>query len=535
MRTPRKRLRALEVDTGSRRAVRRVMSLPQSDLLEEIVEKARENPNQARSLRSQSHSKQTFLKGAQTSGLTSSQLRGLKVKRLKELLILDSLSTWGTKNVLLMRLKQHYMSLKVTELKKRLEPYTKDTSGGKDELALRLIRAVALLPLLEDSKLVLDANRPPAIGTTSTFPFPSTKSNLIFDTTLQEEATQNPFFIEYSSYRMEGLPALDWRNHDRNVEHWNHDHIKACRVVPMSGIPLQRILPSQFFHLTDVEQKYVDDIGRPTLEELENPKMKIDLKNNVFDDAIQSLSLAVGGGSMHRLQGQALLAGMTDPIFELLAETYKISLFTESVKTMKMNKKKERSFVFGGVTWSVPLNREVCLNGEERNIEEEVPVASFISKCSTPYTEGTGSSRPPSRRGSSNDVLDASSMPKILEGPSPKYYGEEIGTMLSQVAANVKQYGMQDQEAYALCLAFTRLHISVAFFPQELLLAATTGTSSVLPMDQYVYLIQSEEYELGTQEGRREATKALFALTKFWLSGQAKVACLNRVMLSTRN
>ncbi|KAH8918652.1 hypothetical protein BT69DRAFT_557316 [Atractiella rhizophila] len=216
-----------------------------------------------------------------------------------------------------------------------------------------------------------------------------------------------------------------------------------------------------------------------------------------------------------------------------IQESSKIALFTESVMTRET--KEERSFELGGVAWTVPLHREVCWNGCERSSEDEVPIASFISKHSTPFSKGTTGSRMPSRISSTSSdgpSAPSSSAPKLLVGPSPKYYGEEIGTMLSQISANVKQYGMQDQEAYALCLTFSRLHISVAFFPQELLLAATTGTSPVLPTDQYVYLIQSEEYELGTQEGRREAAKALFALTKFWLSGQAKVARLDKALLS---
>ncbi|KAH8916065.1 hypothetical protein BT69DRAFT_816868 [Atractiella rhizophila] len=131
--------------------------------------------------------------------------------------------------------------------------------------------------------------------------------------------------------------------------------------------------------------------------------------------------------------------------------------------------------------------------------------------------------------------MPSSTRHNLWTGPSPTYHGEEIGTMLSQVSANLKEFGMQDQEAYTLSLTFTRLHISIAFFPQDALLRATSGSDPILPADRYIYLLQSEEYELGTQEGRRDAVKAVFALTKFWLSGEARVARLNKALTPNRS
>ncbi|KAH8914897.1 hypothetical protein BT69DRAFT_1289569 [Atractiella rhizophila] len=46
--------------------------------------------------------------------------------------------------------------------------------------------------------------------------------------------------------------------------------------------------------------------------------------------------------------------------------------------------------------------------------------------------------------------------------------------------------------------------------------------------DSLVYFLQSEEYDLATVEGRQGALNGVIALTKFLLSGRAKIGRLQK-------
>ncbi|KAH8921128.1 hypothetical protein BT69DRAFT_355777 [Atractiella rhizophila] len=408
------------------------------------------------------------------------------------------------------------MSLKVVELKEILSRYTSDVSGKKQDLAIRLIER-ATSPGVPDNA-ISDVMYKPS-GDVGTLPpsvpihFPSSEKTAVrFSLIDPTDLLHNSYVREYLSRQPEELPTLDGRNHSSakpiiNVEKWDDDHVKACRVVPIPNLPLESVLPESNFHLTDAQQVYVDDFAQPTLEDLRNPKNRLKLVDNNFRSALQALSYCMSFEEIGESRGRALLGTVMEPIFQLLCESSKTS-FTFSTSQYGI-KRGGRTFSLGGMNYNVPRNLEIQLREHKEKEKCGVPVAGLISRHPKPF----------SLAGASNsDVQDVS---------SPNY-GEEIGIMLSQVTQNVKEYGMQDQEAYIIALTHTRLHVSAAFFPQDHMITATT--TPVFPRNRFIYLFQSEGYELGTQEGRRAAAKSLFALTKFWLSGEARVARLNRLL-----
>ncbi|KAH8916063.1 hypothetical protein BT69DRAFT_1303145 [Atractiella rhizophila] len=465
-------------------------------------------------------------RSSSSKNVLTAQVPKVTVRSLRILLKSELLSTLGRKNVLISRLRKHYKSMKVIKLKKRLNRHTTELVRGKQGLVNRLIEEISssATSRIWPGYSREFRQRAGSKGFCSRWHHvPFTQADpFTFDLLDYDAISRNSFLQEYIYRKVEELPALDGQNHSSkervmNVQQWTDDHIKSCRAIPICGVPLQDFLPAQLFELSEVELSYVDDFSRPTLEELSRRDIAIDLRGNKLSAAIEGLSLAIGSGNIGTARGQAILTGMTHPIFELLAEKYKVLFKTLSLRDRQ--NKEDRIFLAGGIIWKVPQHRQVVVEEPDGDLENELPIASFISKISK----------------LSEVSLNGSTVPtssKILTGPSPTYYGEEIGTMLSQVSQNVKEFGMQDQETYTLSLIYTRLHISAAFFPQDLLLVAASGTNPILPADRYVYLVQSEEYELATQEGRREALQAVFALTKFWLSGRARVARLNKALSS---
>ncbi|KAH8930494.1 hypothetical protein BT69DRAFT_1315088 [Atractiella rhizophila] len=230
--------------------------------------------------------------------------------------------------------------------------------GGNQDLLDRLIEKASRISFFNNDGMIHGATRHKKVNSVENvlgekiqtqesravavppihFPSPR-QTSLRFDLLDHEQLLQNPFLQEYTSLRVEDLPAFDSRNHARqeravDVEHWTEDHVKSCRAVPFPGVDLQKLLGARYFELTHEgsdEQGYVDDFARHTLEELTDPETHIDIRRNKFRGALEGLSMCLSSGCTEKEQGQAILAEITEPIFQLLAAKHQVSFTSISL------------------------------------------------------------------------------------------------------------------------------------------------------------------------------------------------------------
>ncbi|KAH8917301.1 hypothetical protein BT69DRAFT_1354866 [Atractiella rhizophila] len=384
---------------------------------------------------------------------------------------------------------------------------------------------------------------------------------------IEEELLRNTFYKRYTS-DSQSLPSFTGRNSSfstpqsfrADLSEWTNDHILACRVVPLTALPIRHVIPGEYFdHLTEFENRIIQDFERPSLEDLEyGSEASIPMGSLMVAPLLTLRSIL----RSEWMSGVRLAQTLMDEITWGLFDDSKLQIGEKRLKLCFCTKEHvESSVTLGGNTnWKLTLYSSIIFRDVTEyhtafvDKEERVPVVGFYFQHAQSFAEGRRWSeekadcryaheeneekREYQRQHPESDVSSIVSTPtppprpseslhlKGKDVPSPPSHAQELGMMLAQLTANSKAYGVADHEAFVIGMNHTRMHISSAFFPSEHILEAMKN--AVLPTDSLVYFLQSEEFDLALPEGRTDGLKALIALFKYVLSGEAKIGRMKK-------
>ncbi|KAH8917543.1 hypothetical protein BT69DRAFT_1354648 [Atractiella rhizophila] len=393
----------------------------------------------------------------------------------------------------------------------------------------------------------------------------SSRTRLPISSIHRHELLENPFYRRYIC-DASTLPTLTGHNltspgankFQADLSDWNDEHVLACRVVPLTGLPIQRVIPEEYFEdVSELEQRLILDFERFSVEELEYGCAEDIPRRNLMSKPLQSLRRILATDSMVDV-GHACC--LVERILSPLLQNSVLNLENKRFKfRLDTQPRVENSVTLGGETnWKLStLSSLVFKDVTESEMhfldldkEDRIPVVGFYFQHRKAFVPG-----PREGDGSGWSLYDDSDVSSIcsdvgsdvgsifsaspppprptesihLRGvniPSPSSYAQELGMMIVHIMANSTFYGVGDCEAFVIGMNHTRMHISAAFFPSEHIVEAMKNP--VLPTDSLVYFLQSEEFDLALPEGRRDGLRALIALFKYMLSGKVKIGRMKK-------
>ncbi|KAH8918713.1 hypothetical protein BT69DRAFT_1381005 [Atractiella rhizophila] len=337
----------------------------------------------------------------------------------------------------------------------------------------------------------------------------------------ESDLLSNRFYCSYLIHDVKNLPTLsgktllsvDQSSFFDAEPGWDDDHVMACRVVPLLGRPLASIFPQDCLELDDVDREALRDITAIPLEELEFTLKSRTYRDNPFLDLFVALEAAIRNGPPAEYRGRRIFHILTAPVFDRRA---KASSSANKLTFDYVPAPVEDSFPLGGERFSILRYDDVVFgpfpsDSKPETNENKIPVCNFYFQAHdplnfrSPYSEafrqwnGVRGSVRDKRKHPRRYEDRASPIPSRTPTPPPipsqsQYiatqniasaasYAAELRLMLAQITSNAKEYGMGDM---------------------------------------------SEEYDLATVEGRRGALIGVIALSKYLLSGKAKIGRLQK-------